>query len=66
MRKAMDAELERAAQARAEAERVERDKPALVDVYIQQPRRDMVVFPFDDVGTKKVPWPEVLVSERLS
>ncbi|KAI0726610.1 hypothetical protein BC629DRAFT_1601792 [Irpex lacteus] len=49
-------DMERAVQAQLEAERIEREKPAVVDVYIQQPKRDLSVR--KDRGT--VPWPDIL------
>ncbi|KAI0688423.1 hypothetical protein BC835DRAFT_312822 [Cytidiella melzeri] len=39
----LEQEIERTLQARLEAERVERDRPPLVDVYIQQPDKGLVV-----------------------
>lgn len=53
-------DMERAAQAEAEAERVERDKPSLVDVYIRPPRRDLVL-DRDSGGGGGILWPAVLV-----
>ena len=53
-------EMENTAQAQQEAERIEREKPQLVDVYIAQPKRDLVL------THDKLPWPDVQVRTSLT
>lgn len=48
-------ELQQAAEAQLEAERLANAKPELVDVYIEQPKKSLVL------DRALLPWPDVLV-----